>query len=148
MLPCLNKRTPQSGNWEFPEPADRSKKAMPCLIIHMLWPWFCRSSHAQILSLAQYRWNTGLAVVLTWIIVLLTYCISSCSNLDNHSPGLYLILQCYLEINCLSLKLLVWCLLPYLESVTQWCHLKPFYSTTGRNPRDEGEMQHPGAGGR
>lgn len=80
--------------------------------------------------------------------MLLSYSISCCKNTDNYTPDLYLLLQHYLEINCLSLKLLVWCLLPYLESVTWWGHLKPLYSTVGRNLRDEEEMQCPGAGGR
>ena len=147
--PCLNKRTPQSRHLEFPEPAGWSESLVwgSHAWQSWLWPWFWRSLHAQMLSLAQYWWITGFAVISTWITVLPSYCFSWCNNPDNHTPDPYLWPQYYLEINCLSLKLLIWCLLLYLEPVTWWGHLKPLHATAGWNPRYEGGMQHAGAGG-
>lgn len=48
-------------------------------------------------------------------------------DLDNCTTDLYLLLYCYLEINCLSLKLLVWCLLPYPEPISRQGCCKPLH---------------------
>lgn len=41
------------------------------------------------------------------------------------AADLYLLQYCYLEIDCLSLKLLVWCLLSYPKLTSCWGCLKP-----------------------
>lgn len=56
-------------------------------------------------------------------LVLVNYWICCHYNLDNCTTDLYLLLYCYLEINCLSLKLLGWCLLLYPEAISrQGCY--------------------------
>lgn len=78
--------------------------------------------------------------------MLLSCCISS-NNPDNRTPDLYLLLQHYLG-NFFVTKAVGLVSVTLSETCTWWGCLKPLYSTVGRNPRDEGEMQHTGAGGR
>lgn len=45
--------------------------------------------------------------------VLVNDCINCHLDLNNCTTDLYLLLYCYSQTNCLSLKLLVWCLSPH-----------------------------------
>lgn len=68
--------------------------------------------------------------------ILGNYWICYDNNPDNCTTDLYLLLYCYLEINCLSLKLL-WFLLQYPRLIKTWQgHLKPLqYNTHGARYR-------------
>lgn len=65
-------------------------------------------------------------------LVLVNYWICCHYNPDNCTTDLYLLLYCYLEINCLSLNLLGWCLLLYPEPISrQGCYEPLHCSNSG-----------------